>query len=76
MEVHHLERFIKDFDRSTNRLSFALIISGITVASAIIIHSGRGRIVLGYPFLGFVGYVLAAFLGLWLVWGIIRSGRL
>ena len=76
MEVQHLERFIKEFDRSTNRLSFALIISGITVASAIIIHSGRGRIVFGYPILGFVGYVMAAFLGLWLVWGIIRSGRL
>ena len=30
----------------------------------------------GYPSLGIIGYLIAVFLGLWLVWGIIRSGRL
>lgn len=76
IEVTHLERFIRDFDRSTNRLSFALIISGITIASSVIIHARMGRFVFGYPVLGLTGYVLAGILGLWLVWGIIRSGRL
>ena len=27
-------------------------------------------------FLSFVGFVLSAILGLWLLWGVIRSGRL
>jgi len=76
MEVKNLDTFIRDFDRSTNRLSFALIIAGITIASSVIIHAGKGRMMFGYPFLGLFGYVLAAVLGLWLVWGIIRSGRL
>ena len=76
MEVKHLDRFIRDFDRSTNRLSFSLVIAGITIASSVIIHAGKGRLMFGYPFLGLIGYVMAGLLGLWLVWGIIRSGRL
>jgi hypothetical protein len=27
-------------------------------------------------FLSFVGFVLSAVLGLWLLWGVLRSGRL
>ncbi len=76
LEIVHLQRFITEFDRSTNRVSFALIITGIIIASSVIIHAGRGRLILGYPSLGIVGYLIAVFLGLWLVWGIIRSGRL
>ena len=76
MEVKHLDRFIRDFDRSTNRLSFALIIAGITIGSSVIIHAGKGRLMFGYPSLGLIGFIIAAVLGLWLVWGIIRSGRL
>jgi len=76
LEVKGMDRFIREFDRSTNRISFSLIIAAIIVGSSVIIHSDKGRMMLGYPFLGLVGYLLAAFLGLWLVWGIIRSGRL
>jgi ubiquinone biosynthesis protein len=76
LDVLHLSRFITEFDRSTNRISFALIITGIIIASSVIIHAGRGRMMFGYPSLGIIGYLIAVFLGLWLVWGIIRSGRL
>ncbi len=76
LEIVHLQRFITEFDRSTNRVSFALIITGIIIASSVIIHAGRGKLMFGYPSLGIVGYLVAVFLGLWLVWGIIRSGRL
>ena len=71
-----VDRFIREFDRSTNRLSFSVIIGAVIIGSSVIIHSGKGRMMFGYPSLGLVGYLLAAFLGLWLVWGIIRSGRL
>ena len=76
LDVLHLSRFITEFDRSTNRISFAVIITGIIIASSVIIHAGRGRMMFGYPSLGIIGYLIAVFLGLWLVWGIIRSGRL
>ncbi|MBI5695153.1 MAG: 2-polyprenylphenol 6-hydroxylase [Nitrospirae bacterium] len=76
MELQGLDRFIRDFDRSSNRISFSLVMAAIIVGSSIIIHSGKGRMLFGYPFLGLFGFLLAAFLGLWLVWGIIRSGRL
>ena len=76
LEVLHLSRFITEFDRSTNRISFALIITGIIIASAVIIHAGRGPLMFGFPSLGIIGYLIAVVLGLWLIWGIIRSGRL
>lgn len=76
MDLKGLDRFIRDFDRSTNRISFSLIIAAVIIGSSVIIHSGRGRLTLGFPTLGLIGYVLAGVLGLWLVWGIIRSGRL
>jgi ubiquinone biosynthesis protein len=76
MQVNNFEQFIKEFDRSTNRLSAAMIIAGITVSSSIIIHARVGTHAFGYPFLGLVGYLVAGLFGLWLVWGIIRSGRL
>jgi ubiquinone biosynthesis protein len=76
MEIAGFDRFIREFDRSTNRMSFSMIIAAIIIGSSVIIHSGKGRLVLGYPFLGLTGYLLAGVLGLWLVWGIVRSGRL
>jgi ubiquinone biosynthesis protein len=76
MDIKGFDRFTRDFDRSTNRISFAVVIGAIIIGSSVIIHSGKGKLMLGYPFLGLVGYVLAGLLGLWLVWGIIRSGRL
>ena len=76
LEIVHMQIFITEFDRSSNRVSFALVITGIIIASSVIIHAGRGRLMFGYPSLGIVGYLIAVFLGLWLVWGIIRSGRL
>jgi ubiquinone biosynthesis protein len=76
LELKGLDKFIRDFDRSTNRISFSLIISAIIIGSSLIIHSGKGRLIFGYPLLGLVGFLLTVFLGMWLIWGIIRSGRL
>jgi len=35
-----------------------------------------GPLFLGFPLLGAVGYIVAGLLGLWLVWAIIKSGKL
>jgi ubiquinone biosynthesis protein len=41
-----------------------------------VIHSGQGQKLFGLPLFGLVGYILAAFLGIWLLIGILRSGQL
>jgi ubiquinone biosynthesis protein len=63
-------------DRSSNRLSFAIVIASIVVGSSVIVHAGVGPQVLGYPLLGLAGFVAAAVLGIGLAIGILRSGRL
>ena len=75
--VHrNLDHFIHEMDRSSNRLSFAVVIASIVVGSSVIVHAGVGPPVLGYPLLGIVGFVTAAVLGIGLAIGILRSGRL
>ncbi len=78
IEVRHekLEGLEQHIDKASNRLSFSLIIAAIIVGSSIIMQTQIGPLFLGFPLLGAVGYIVAGFLGLWLVWAIIRSGRL
>lgn len=71
-----LDRLIRDIDRSSNRLSFSLIIAAIIIGSAVIIHSGSGRLLFGFPALGVLGFAIAFLFGIWLLIAILRSGRL
>jgi ubiquinone biosynthesis protein len=75
--VHrNLDHFIREMDRSSNRLSFAIVIAAIVIASSIMVHAAAGPQAFGYPLLGLGGFVAAGVLGLGLVVGILRSGRL
>ena len=78
IKVQHeeLHTFIRDIDKSSNRIAFSVITAAIIVASSIIIHSGQGEKILGLPVFGLIGYVIAAFLGVWILIGIMRSGQL
>jgi ubiquinone biosynthesis protein len=75
--VHkNLEHFVQEMDRSSNRLSFAIVIAALIVGSSFIVQRGAGPQLLGMPALGLVGFVAAGLFGLWLAIGILRSGRL
>ncbi len=78
LNIRHeeLNRFIRDVDKSSNRLSFSILTAAIIIASSIIIHSGLGQTLFGFPVLGVIGYIIAAILGFWLLIGILRSGQL
>jgi ubiquinone biosynthesis protein len=75
--VHrNLDHFIREMDRSSNRLSFAIVIAATVIGSSIMVHAGVGPTVLGYPALGLAGFLAAGLLGVGLALGILRSGRL
>jgi ubiquinone biosynthesis protein len=80
MQVHvvprHLDFFVREMDRSSNRLSFAVVIAAIVIGSSIMVHAAVGPEVLGYPLLGLAGFLAAGLLGIGLAFGILRSGRL
>jgi ubiquinone biosynthesis protein len=76
VHVHHehLETLTKTLDKSSNRISFALIIAALLIASSLLV--AQQGIVLGllsFQTMGIFGYIIAAIIGIWLVISIIRS---
>jgi ubiquinone biosynthesis protein len=72
-----LDEFMRKLDVAFNRLVIALVVVGGLIGSSLIgIFSSKGPQIAGVNFLSFVGFVLSGALGLWLLWGVLRSGRL
>ena len=72
-----LDEFMHKVDASFNRLVVALIVVGGLIGSSLIgTFAKQGPHVLGVNFLSFIGFLLSGALGVWLLWGVIRSGRL
>ena len=72
-----LDELISKVDILANRLVFGLLIAALILGSSILgIFVESGASLLGVSVLGFIGFVFAAILGLLLLIGIIRSGRL
>jgi len=76
LEHRGLDHFIREFEKSINRLSCSLIITALVVGSSIIMQTDKGPLMFGYPMFAFLGYTVAGVIGLWWVIAIIRSGRL
>ena len=72
-----LDEFMHKVDVAFNRLVVALIVVGGLIGSSLIgIFAKHGPFVFGVNFLSFIGFMLSGALGVWLLWGVIRSGRL
>lgn len=79
VRVHHehLDNLSKTVDKSSNRISFALIIAALLVASSLLVpQEGDVLGLFRLQSLGIFGYIIAAVIGAWLLISIIRSGRL
>jgi ubiquinone biosynthesis protein len=64
-------------DKATNRIAVALVILGGLMGSAIIgVFAEGGPHAIGIHLLALAGFILSGVFGTWLVWGILRHGRL
>ena len=64
-------------DKATNRIAVALVILGGLLGSAIIgVFAEGGPHAVGIHLLALAGFLLSGVFGTWLVWGILRHGRL
>jgi ubiquinone biosynthesis protein len=64
-------------DTLINRLVIAMVVSGGLIGSSLIgILAKSGPHLLGLNVVSVIGFGLSAVLGVWLLWGVIRSGRL
>ena len=65
----------KSLDNVSNRLSFSIILGSVIIGSSMIITTGVKPLILGYPAIGLVGYLISAILGLVVVINIFRSRK-
>jgi len=72
-EHRGLDNLITGLNQTGNRLSFSLIIAALIIGSSLIVHSDKGPQIYDLSVVGILGYLIAAFFGLWLVVTIIRS---
>jgi ubiquinone biosynthesis protein len=72
-----LDEFMVRLSAALNRLVVALVVAGGLIGSSLIgIFAKSGPHVLGINAISVLGFFLSGLLGIWLLWGVIRSGRL
>src|SRR5438067_12204577 len=72
-----LDEFMHKLDVLANRLVIALVVTGGLIGSSLIgILSNASPQLLGINVISFIGFIFSGVLGVWLLWGVIRSGRL
>ncbi|MCK5358784.1 MAG: hypothetical protein KAJ48_10345 [Elusimicrobiales bacterium] len=78
IEFEHkgLENLIHQMDKVSNRISFSVVVAALIIGSSIIMQSDKGAMLLGFPILGVIGFVVAGIMGLWLAIVILISGNL
>ena len=72
----NLKQVLRTFDKDANRLSYALIVSALLLASALLLHTHTPPVWHEVSILGIVGLIVSATMGLWLLIAIARSGHL
>jgi ubiquinone biosynthesis protein len=72
-----LDEFSHKLDVITNRLVIALVTTGGLIGSSLIgIFAKTGPHILGLNIVSAAGFVASGVLGIWLLWGVVRSGRI
>ena len=72
-----LDEFMQRLNVAMNRLTIALVVTGGLIGSSLIgIFAEHGPHLFGVHVLSLIGFFLSGVLGVWLLWGVVRSGRL
>jgi ubiquinone biosynthesis protein len=66
-----LDRLMTELDRSGNRVVIGLVVSALILSSALVLRTGSESVWFTVPL-----FVLSSLLGIWLIYGVFRSGRL
>ena len=72
-----LDEFMHKLDVAFNRLIIAFVVAAGLIGSSLIgVFATSGPQVLGLNVVSAFGFFLSGVLGLWLLWGVMRSGRI
>jgi ubiquinone biosynthesis protein len=76
LEYKGLDKMLSTYDQISNRISFSIIIAALIIGSALVIMSKVPPLFYDISFIGIVGFLAAAIMGIWLLIAILRKGRL
>lgn len=71
LEHKGIDHLTTEMDRSGNRLAIGMVMSSLILASAITISSDTRLVYVSIPI-----FMMSSLLGIWLIYGVFRSGRL
>ncbi len=77
--INFQHRGLEDLDDAindaSNKVTLGVIIGCLIIGSSLILTTGMGPFIFGYPAIGLFGYLLSALLGVWVVVDILRHRR-
>lgn len=66
---------LEDLSRIANRLTMSVIVAGLFIGSSVVYYARIQPVIFGIPVIGFVGYLVAFVLGVWVAQDVIRESR-
>ncbi|MBI5416746.1 AarF/ABC1/UbiB kinase family protein [Candidatus Poribacteria bacterium] len=69
------KKLYEQVNRVGNRIAISVIIAGLAIGSSIILQNSHFPTLLGFPVFGILGYLIAGFIGVFLIISILRSGK-
>ena len=66
---------LEDMGHIVNRLTLAIIAAGLFMGSSIVYYARIQPVIFGIPIIGFVGYLFALFIGLYVAHDILSENR-
>ncbi|MBM4179927.1 MAG: ubiquinone biosynthesis protein UbiB [Betaproteobacteria bacterium] len=75
LDLKRLDHFGLQLDQAANRLTMGVLTASLVVGSSIIMTVEGGPELFGLPLFGLLGFVVAFFNSLWILYSIWRSGR-
>jgi ubiquinone biosynthesis protein len=71
-----LEPMLQTHNQISNRISFAIITAAMMIGSSLILHSNMPPKLFDIPIIGLLAFLFSMIMSLFLIWAIIRHGRL
>lgn len=76
MEHTNLEESIGELNKMVNRLVFGIIVAALIVGSSLVLKADTGPKMLNVSAIGLIGFIGTALLGIFLLFSILRSGKM
>ncbi|MGQ5522498.1 ABC1 kinase family protein [Chitinimonas sp. PSY-7] len=75
LDLKRLDHFGLQIDRAASRLTLGIVTGCLIIGSSIVMTVPAGPRLFGLPAFGFIGFLIAFFNSIWLIWSIWRAGK-